>query len=504
MRLNSTGKRLLIIGLAVWPGACGIAHAESRDALANEIHGLVSAPQLGKMRVGVRIMSLRTDRKVVYERHSDEPFKPASNQKLITAAAAMTVLGPDFKYRTILARRGEDLVIIGSGDPSIGDPQIARSANEPVTAVFRRWADQLKARDITSIRGDLLFDDFIFDQEYVPGSWREQHNLEKWYAAPVGGLNFNDNCVDVLIRPAEVKGHPAHVKLVPDTPWAQLENRTESAAKGEPLVRRRGTSPMTISVSGPVSRPNDAKHPLWVSVTDPGAFFASTCRTVLASRGIKIAGETRRQRVRLRDATLPGDLKILADHETRPIDILWRVNKSSQNLFAEALLKTMGASARRGSETRVGSYETGRAAIRDFLKGIGVSLEACVIDDGCGLSHSNRTTPAVLTAILCHMDRHPRRGEWRSSLAVPGEEIGTLRRRMTLLKGSVFAKTGYIRGVSTLSGYVLGPGQRGYAFSILCNDVDKAEGGTSAARRLQDSICRTLATWEPEPAKDGG
>jgi len=510
MRLRSIGLRVFVVGLLVSVAASGFARAGEFDGLADEIRGLVSAPELAKMRIGVRVVSLgprRTrstpDRQIVYEQNAQEPFKPASNQKLITTAAALTVLPPDFTYRTILARRGDDLVIIGSGDPSIGDPRIAKAAGESITTLFHRWADRLEADGIKTVKGGLLFDDFVFDQEHVHPSWRDQHNLEKWYSAPVGGLNFNDNCVDVVIKPAAAKGAPAVVTLIPNTPWVQLDNKSKTAAKGEPLVRRRGTGPITISVSGQVSKANDPEHPLSVAVVDPGAFFASTCRTVLAARGIKIVGESRRERVRPTRGGLPGDLNVLAVHETKVADILWRVNKSSMNLFAEALMKTMGAYAGSGRVPREGTCETGRVAIRGFLKTIGVPPDSCVLDDGSGLSHTNRTTPAVLVTILCTMDRHPLRDLWWSNLAVPGEDVGTLRRRMKSLAGSVFAKTGSIRGVSALSGYILGPGDRRYAFSVLCNDTDKAKGGSSAARSLQDAICRTLAAWEPEPASVG-
>jgi D-alanyl-D-alanine carboxypeptidase/D-alanyl-D-alanine-endopeptidase (penicillin-binding protein 4) len=261
---------------------------------------------------------------------------------------------------------------------------------------------------------------------------------------------------------------------------------------------------MSITVSGSVSKAGDPNDPLSIPVFDPGVFFASTCRTSLTAKGIRVNGEMRRVRVRLADGSLPQDLEVIATHESRLGDFLWRVNKSSQNLFAEALLKSVGTYTDRCGEHVPGSYEAGRAAVREFLTSIDAKQEGVVIDDGSGLSHSNRVTPAVLTAVLRHMDRHGQRSLWWSSLAVPGEQVGTLRKRMVPLEGSVFAKTGYIGGVSALSGYVVGPGQRGYAFSVLCNDTGKAKGGTTAARKLQDSICELLASWEPKSDAVGG
>ena len=455
------------------------------------------------MRTGVWVEMLAARRGVVFEQLSAEPFQPASTIKLVTTAAAMTVLPSDFTYRTVLARRGDDLLVIGSGDPSIGDPKMAHEAAEAITAVFHRWAQKLKAAGLTTIRGDLVFDDSCFEQQHLHPRWIEQFKgqMQSWWAAPVGGLNFNDNCVDLVIKPGPALGQLAEVTLIPNTSWVKLENHTKTATKGEPLVSRLGTGPITISVTGPVSKPNDPDNPLSLTVVDPGAFFASTLRTVLAADDIKINGQTRRERVRLANGELPPDVQVIAVHETPLADLLWRLNKSSQNLFAEALFKTIGAHPGRGRPEQVGGYETARPVVEEFLKSIGASLENCVLDDGSGLSHSNRVTPAMMGAILRFMDHHPHRDRWLASLAEPGEREGTLRKRMRDLRGRVFAKTGHLSGVSALCGYVLGPHDYRWAFVVLCNDTEKAKGG--GANQLQDALCRTLATWPGEPVAAG-
>lgn len=487
--------RQWIIGLAVLGFSVPVAWAAEGE-LSSAIGKLVA--KSGGMRVGVRIETIGPRPVVVFDQDSDELFKPASNQKIVTSAAAMCVLPEDFTYRTILAIRGDDLVIIGAGDPSCGDPRIAQAAREPITAMFHEWADRLKAAGVVNIRGDLLFDDFIFDDEFVRASWEKQFNLLDWYCAPVGGLNFNDNCIDLVIRPSpDGIGQPAEVTLIPGTSWITLENTAKTAGKGEPIVKRLGGGPLTISVSGSVSRPNSPESPLSISITDPGMFFATACRTALAARGVTVQGETRRARVRSADGKLPPDLKTVAVYERKMSEVLWRVNKSSINMFAEALLKTLGAYAGREAAPGQGSYEAGRAVVKRFLTSLGISEESYVLEDGSGLSHNNRVTPAMIVTLLKHMNRHPRRKEWWSNLAVPGERVGTLRNRMKDLAGQVFAKTGTIRGVSSLSGYVVGPNNQIYVFSILCNDTHKAR---QSPRVLQDGICRTLAEWGATPS----
>lgn len=485
----SFSRRALLCLALTFVSTPGTVRAAA-GSLADEINGLLMSPRVGKMRVGVQIVLLDERPRLILEHNSSEPFKPASNQKILTTAAAMALLPQDFTFKTILARRGDDLVVIGAGDPATGDPKLARGEGEAITALFREWADKLKAAGVGRISGDLVFDDYVFEQEHIHPNWAAQfkNQMQNWYVAPVGGLNFNDNCVDVVVKPGPGVGEPAQVTLIPNTPYIELSNRCKTAKKGDPIIRRTGNGTVTVSVSGSVSRPGNAASATSLTVTDPGMFFASTLRTVLAAKGIAVDGQTRRQRVRLESGGLPGDLQIIARHEQGLDPLFERSNRDSQNLFAEALLKAVGAYVGAIDTPRVGSYETGRRVVELFLTKLGLAHDGCVIDDGSGLSHSNRVTPAVLAGVLIYMDRHPRQKQWLGNLATAGGE-GTLRRRMKELNGKMYGKTGHISGVSTLSGYVFGPNGRRYAFAILCNDSN------GYAHPLQDSICRTLATW---------
>lgn len=495
--------KVAVIGLLIVGGLAFPVQAGDDGALSAAVRRLVEGGKYGKMRVGVRVESLGPGGRVLYEHDSEELFKPASNQKVITTAAALAMLPNGFTYKTILAYRGDDLIVIGSGDPSLGDPYFAEKAGEEITGIFHRWAAALKKSGITRIEGDLLFDDFIFEQQHIHPSWAKQHNLQTWYAAPVGGLNFNDNCIDLVIKPGDKPGAPADVRVVPDTTYTELINKSVTASKGEPLITRKDGDPMEVYVSKQVSRSNEGS-PFSLTVIDPGSFFACTLRTVLAAKGIEVVGQTRRQRIRLLDGELPADLTIVAVQETRLNDILWRVNKCSQNMFAEALFKTMGAYVGPNKQNRQGSYESGRAVIRLFLENAGAETEGLVFDDGSGLSHNNRVTPEAIVKSLAYMDKHPLRDVYLNSMAEPGEKVGTLRKRMKDLKGQVYAKTGYIRGVSVLSGYVIGNDGRRYAFSVLCNDTNRHKGGFRLARKLQEDVCETLATFADEPATAHG
>lgn len=494
MRFGSIPVRWAIIGLLFVCVLGRVAWAGSYEALGDEIRALAAAPNLAKVKVGIRVVALGIEQpQLVYAQNADELFKPASNQKVLTTAAALTMLPPDFQYRTLLGMLGRDLVIIGAGDPSIGDPKLAKAQRQSVTGVFERWADRMKTEGIHAVPGDLIFDDSVFDTEFVPASWRQQHNLEDWFAAPVGGLNFNDNCVDVILTPGQ-KGKPAIVELVPN--WVKVDNTSVTAGAGQPVIRRASVDPLTISVSKSVSRPTGNGNPTSIPVVDPGDFFAQTVRSVLTSKGIKIEGKVRRQRVRQADGSLPSEFRIVAACESKPIDFLWRMNKSSLNVFAEAMLKSLGAYSGRGKAA--GTRTAGAAMMREFLTKAGVKTDGFVIDDGSGLSHNNRISPASLCETLVYMDRQlPIRKQWWAGLATPGDPDGTLRSRMPSLKGSVYGKTGYIAGVSALSGYVVAADRKRYfAFSILCNDTNKSKGGSFAARKLEEEVCKKLAAFK--------
>jgi D-alanyl-D-alanine carboxypeptidase/D-alanyl-D-alanine-endopeptidase (penicillin-binding protein 4) len=472
------GCALVVAALA---GVSSAARGAS-PVVADRISALVEAVDAGTARVGVHVVSLQTGAQV-YAHDAGALFKPASNMKVITSTAALGILGTKFTYRTVLGVRGDDLIVIGSGDPSFGDPKLAEEAGEPITAAFHGWAAALKARGIREIRGDLVFDDTVFESKRYHPSWpaNQRHH---WYSAPVGGLNFNDNCIDVEVAPGSGPGSAAAIRVVPGNTYTDVRNEAKTGGKQAVSIRRLGDDPVYV-VSGTVARKGTLQS---IAVPDPGMLFASALRTSLAAKGIKIHGELRRARVRDDRGGVPSEVTVIGVCERSLPDLLGRLNKNSQNLFAECLLKTIGfhESVREHGHGE-GSYATGERYVRRYLKRIGApDLDTIVIEDGSGLSHGNRVTPRLLTRVMLHTARNGDGAVFLASLAVAGED-GTLRRRMRDIEGQVRAKTGYISGVHALSGFARSKSGVTYVFSILVNEV-KASG----AKKLQDDICRVL------------
>lgn len=435
---------------------------------------------------GVCIVDLTTGG-VVYERDADTPLIPASNMKVFVMAAALSVLGPAFEFETVLATDGTNLILIGDGDPALGDPKLCHERGQTRTTEFERWAGVLRDRDTNTIPGDILIDDSLFDAERINATW-EASDLGKWYAAPVGALNFNDNCVDITVRPGDSPGALAIVSVFPKSARSHITNRCKTSESGTPILHHLpGTLEYVVSGKCTKRWPFGA-----VSFPDPGMLAGESLRAVLLRSGIRVQGGIRRQQVREPDGGLPDTLTVVSLSRTPIADVLKRIGKNSQNLFAECLLKRVGYEWARsnGIPAPQGSWAVGARAILATLQAKGMNTAGLTISDGSGLSRENRCTARQLTSVLAWIDRQPYGSLFRESLSIAGKD-GSLRKRLREMPGTVLGKTGTMRGIRTLSGYITTPtGSPRYAFAIMFNSY---KGPSTPYKKIQDQVCRILA-----------
>lgn len=451
LRFRST---LLAVLLSLW-----LVTSATGQSLQVRIESLVRAADLGNGRCTVSVVDL-ADGLSVASYDSDTPMIPASNMKLVTTAAALGVLGSDFQFKTQLHLRGNDLLVIGDGDPAFGDPKLLEAMGMDVEDLLARWVNAAKRAGVTRI-GALIIDDRTFDQQRVHAAW-PTNQLHKWYCAEVAGLNFNNNCIDIKARYSK-PGQSAILTTLPLKPPVVMTNATRSANDNAlNLARKIGTN--DILVSGKVKRTIASRG--FVTVDDPAMFFGRVLRDRLESAGI-IVGEVRR----VADGETFGGSKLIAEVVTPIGEVVQRCNKDSQNLFAEALIKRVG----REATGDPGTWPSGAAAERMFLSRlIGPRAAGFVIDDGSGMSRNNRVSAEHFTALLLAMHQHPKlRKPFRESLSVGGRD-GSLRLRFRnkSFTATVHGKSGYIKGVVALSGYLEHENGR-YAFSILLNDYHK-------------------------------
>jgi D-alanyl-D-alanine carboxypeptidase/D-alanyl-D-alanine-endopeptidase (penicillin-binding protein 4) len=482
--LRSPGRAtglLLLVGLvglnpasapAQFPAASRVV--QTRERLAALLAGATRA------RIAVVVEDL-TGRQRWFEHEPHTPLKPASVMKLLVTAAALERFGPDFAFQTRLYLSGDELWVIGSGDPGLGDERIELRRGRGRHYVFDDWAAVLRASGAERLR-TLVLDDDIFDRENRHPDWPPEQ-ASAWYQAPVGGLNFNDNCLD-----ARVQLQDGQIRLIlsPPLPGLFVRNALRPGESQRISVRRDLGSDI-FEFRGTVR--NDASlRP--VSAGRPEVFFGHALREALKQRGVEITGQVVRRSIPV--ARLAG-LTPLAVHRTTLDEVLWRCNTFSQNLFAECLLKALAAYQPSGAPTGTpGGWEAGLAVLRATLEGLGLELRGAVLRDGSGLSHSNRVTADQLVRLLAIMHEHRYGHAFIGSLAAAGQE-GTMRSRYgeAALVGRLRGKTGTIREVSALAGYLQRSDGVLLAFAILING--------EAPGDLPLRICRVLADSRPEP-----
>ncbi len=408
-----------------------------------------------------------------YAHLPDTPLKPASVMKLFTTAAALHRFGHTFSYQTRAYLRGDELWVAGAGDPSLGDERVARRLEQPRDHLLDTWADALKRRGQTRL-ARIVLDDTVFEPSARHPEWPDDQ-ADRYYQAPVGGLNYNDNCLDVRVA---VRDGRTIVHTDPALPDRFIRASVRVGGKQRPITRRPPDSSV-FEVAGTV-RADTTLSP--VSALDATEFFGAALAEGLRRRGIAITGDVRRGR-------LPQDLPsgaLLATHATSLRDVLWRCNRFSQNLFAECLFKTLAAYGPDGRRARTrGSWDAGRAVLQRTLLDLGVDPAAGRFRDGSGLSHTNRVTAGQVARLLVQMRKHPHADVFLSSLAEPGES-GTMRRRYNKapLRGRLHGKTGTIAGVRALAGYLERPDGDVLAFALLING--------RASRSLPTDVCLAL------------
>ena len=402
---------------------------------------------------GLSVLVGRVDRHTpLYALAVDAPRIPASNQKILTAAAALWKLGKDFRFRTVIAKHGDDLYVVGDGDPNFS----GRFFDGDPTTVLRRLAKDLRKQGVTSAKR-LVLDVSRFDGVTVQPDWPAEQ-LDKWYCAPVAALVYNDSCWDVTVGPGAKPGGPAVITIAPSLIQPLVENQCRT---GEGVIHIARHGEVSILVRGATNHEFTGHLP----VREPARFFGRAFRAALRAEGIP-TGE-------IAFGSLPKDAEPTVVYRStlkRTLPVLLR---NSQNLYAECLFKRIGD----------GTFPGGGKAVLAALKAMGVAMNGVEPKDGSGLARTNRLTARALYQCLHRYEDEP---VFVEALASGG--TGTLRRRYRALGPRIRAKTGTIRGVTALSGYVTGARGERYVFVILAN-----ARSVKNARSLQDRIVGILA-----------
>lgn len=463
------------------------AHADpARNALDSAIDRIVARPAFSHAFWGIEVRSLESGR-TLYERNADKGFPPASTLKLVTTAAALDALGPKARVATTVETAGRldgrgrllgDVYLVGRGDPGLS----GRFDDASATATLEALAEALWAAGIRRIEGRLVGHEGALRGDRRGPAWMLE-DLVWGYGAEVSALTFNDNVVRVTLASGERLGDPAVVEVEPRTSYVAVESSVSTGSEGaeEDVDLDRPLGSNRILLSGVLSRGGAWEGD--VAVEDPARYAATVFREVLEAKSIQVVGD-----VITSSDPLPPGARVLATRDGIPLARrIEEVNKESQNLHAELLLRQLGLEV-----LGEGSAEKGLQAVEAFLDRLEVSRAGWRLEDGSGLSHTNVVTPGGLVALLAAMDRHPDREVFRASLAEAGVS-GKLEERMrgTPAEARVFAKTGSLKGVNALAGYVDTEGGERLAFAVVVSHHVASSGTATAAI---DEIANLLAT----------
>ncbi|MGI9591249.1 MAG: D-alanyl-D-alanine carboxypeptidase/D-alanyl-D-alanine endopeptidase [Myxococcota bacterium] len=434
---------------------------------------------------GARIAALVVDAstgEVLYARDPDKALVPASNMKVLTALAALSALGPAHRFETAIyadapldpAGGVERLYVQGGGDPALTSEDLWRLAAD------------LRRAGLRQVRGGLVLDASLFDDETWHPSWGRVS--ARAYNAPIGALAVNYGSFAVRVAAGQSSGEPVVAVVDPPVSFLRLTNRARTVPpRGRARLtvdRKAGTGFDQVLVTGSLRAGSEKVH--YRSVADPVRYAGAVLRHQLEANGIPVAGASERGRV-------PESATELLRFAGRPLgEIIRRFMKWSNNHIGESLVKSLGAN----SGVVPAGWADGIRALRAELARNGIAVEDLTLVDGSGLSYENKVPPRAFVAALLRAERSFRFGpEFVAALPIAAAD-GTLEKRAEQAAYGVRAKTGNLTRVTGLSGYARRPDGGQAAFSVLVNGFRR---GTEDAWDGVDGFVAELVG--PQPAQ---
>ena len=483
---------MLPMGSSIGAAVTGQGKALRAEAAATDDGALVTALDqvLANSALAGSMTSMQvvdgTTHTVIYSKNADQRVIPASNEKVMTSAAALTYLGASAKFHTTASYAGTksgttvtgDLVLKGTGDPTLTDAQ------------FDTIATKVAAAGINKFTGQLIADDSAFDHTQLGVSWAWDDESYA-YGAPISALTaaatnvFDTGSVAVATKPGTAKGKAGTLTLSPRNSYVTIKNNTVTGAAGTAntvtAVRTHGTNTVVVSGSVPLS---GAVTTDLVSVENPTLLAASTFRDALTRHKVKVTGATVIK-------ASPSSVKTIYDRASIPLsELMVPFLKLSNNGHAEVLVKAMG----RKVSGKAGTWTNGLAQERTVLSGLGVTTAASQFGDGSGLSRRDSVTTRQMATLLDQAQSQPWFAAWYKALpiaGVDGQLVGgtlTNRFRGTKAANNLHGKTGTMAGVNALSGYVNDTTGRRLVFSIVSNNA------TSNVSGILDQAAEKLAS----------
>jgi D-alanyl-D-alanine carboxypeptidase/D-alanyl-D-alanine-endopeptidase (penicillin-binding protein 4) len=545
-------KRLLVVVMMAvclrgWAQAPAVA--PSGGPLAQKIQTMVHEPAVARAHWGVMVTAM--DGSPILAMNEAQMFRPASNAKLFTTAAALALLGPGSTFETKVYTEGTvsegvlkgDLVLQGDGDANLSGrrvPYVSDGAkptkDEPKVDplhVFDELAAQVAAAGVKKIDGDVVGDDTLFPWEPYAEDWVIDDMV--WgYGAPVSAISVDDNQLRLTIAPgvlpkdaaAHAVGRPtsAIVNVEPGLAYYAIDNEivTTEARSKTSIGIDRAIGSKTLRLYGTIAE--DAGPDVEeIAIADPAEYAAMALASRLAAHGVALKGKALARHLASEDAESfleethrpmagldggsqsgispclrckvtrnTGEKELAAHRSATVAEDVVVTNKVSQNLHAELLLHQLSVAF--SDDPRAGSTAQGVRVVRQYLLNAGVDKDDFVFVDGSGLSGHDLVAPRAIARLLQFASRQPWFPQYKASLPVGGVD-GSLSHRFAEppMKGHVFAKTGSLGESRALSGYLECASGRTVIFSVM---VDNHLPGSNADREVMDRIVAAIAAAE--------
>ncbi len=462
--------------------------------LQSDLSALIDNPDLASATIGISIRSLETG-EYFFKYNENKNSIPASTLKLLTTAAALEYLGEDFRFSTSFYLDGTiesngifqgRIIIRGSGDPSwntffMKDPYL----------IIDYFIEKLDSMGINSIRGNIIGDDRYFDNIYYAKGWAWDDMIYP-FSAQINAISINGNKVDVVVEQGDSIGSPAKLSMYPDNSYVRLINNITTVKQSDltEISHFREARTNIIELFGVIEYDSSGSRSevLPITIDNPTLFLLNIVKEKLDSHNILHRGAMVDADDYYEDINY-YKMRPVFEFESPPLsEIIKMINRKSDNLAAELLLKTIAKEM-----TGTGSFRNGIELVKKFVSKNGIPPEKISMVDGSGLSRMNLLSPKYLISILSAMYHSKFGATFANSLAAPGK-AGTLEARMrrTLAENNLRAKTGSMNSVNNLCGYIRTRDGEPLAFAIMIMNYDVPP---SIATNLQDIICMRLASF---------
>lgn len=428
--------------------------------------------------MSVLVQNLNTG-EVIDSYRPEHVVPPASVMKLLTTGAALEILGPGFRFPTLLEYSGSiedgvlhgNLYVRGGCDPSLGW--------QGQTAFLSQWVKAVWQAGIKSIDGGVVADMTMLDGEAQNPAWLCE-DAGNYYAPGIFALNYYGNTMNIVLKSGEPGSVATVVKTEPMVEDVYFINHVRCGkitydgafVSGLPYSRERYLTGAVPSNLGTFGVKGD--------LPNPGLLLARHFTSRLREAGISVK----------RDATYEADYNPLTParneiytHYSEPLsEIIKETNVNSNNLYAEALFRFLGS-----RYTLPGTIHNSQDLLKDYWRRRGVNTQNAIVKDGCGLAPQDAVSAKTFVQLLTIMSRSNNAEAWMASLPISGQ-TGTLKSLCpgTALEGRIHAKSGTIAGTKNFAGYIDMPNGDTWVFAILINSAP------GKARNIQTIIQQYL------------